>query len=156
MRMLWQFHSEPDRQAWQAATRLNFQALREAIEDNGVNVNLMDGQGYSLLHRILISFERSTQTPDVLLSMVNFLLEKGASVDIQCPEGTALHVAVMQNNLEAVRGILKAGADLEVHNPNGKTPLDVAKEKHFQDIIALLEGAEVVLEANAAGMTALR
>lgn len=42
---------------------------------------------------------------------------------------TALHFAVAQNNTDAVRRLLEAGADVLQKNNDGKTPLDQAFEK---------------------------
>jgi hypothetical protein len=54
---------------------------------------------------------------------------------------TPLHWAVSRNNLEAVRALLEAGADVSPRSWYG-TPLDGAREKHFDQVAALLEEYE--------------
>eukprot|EP01102_Stenamoeba_stenopodia_P007660 TRINITY_DN215_c0_g5_i1.p1 TRINITY_DN215_c0_g5~~TRINITY_DN215_c0_g5_i1.p1 ORF type:complete len:374 (+),score=83.82 TRINITY_DN215_c0_g5_i1:160-1281(+) len=74
---------------------------------------------------------------DLTLS-VSALLAKGASVSIGDKRGnTALHYAVMKNNLGVVKLLLQAGADPSVKSSAG-TCFDLAKGK--QQLLDLLEG----------------
>ncbi len=78
---------------------------------------------------------------------VNLLLSKGASIDTPNKFGdTALHLAAENNHPEVVKILLKNKADKNIKNTddgNGnkisKTALDIAKEKKYTDIVALLE-----------------
>lgn len=59
--------------------------------------------------------------------MVTFLLEKGLTpADADKEHYTALHLAVMGNNLRAVEVLLRSGADVNVLMPHWDTPLHVA------------------------------
>lgn len=70
------------------------------------------------------------------MSMANLLLSKGANINHVGGEGTAL----MENlkNSERVKYLLEKGADKTVVH-KGKTALDMAKEKGYQDSVKLLE-----------------
>ena len=52
---------------------------------------------------------------------------------------SALHHAVLENNLEIVRFLVNAGADCHVRDREGHTALDYARTSGFDEIIALLE-----------------
>ena len=69
------------------------------------------------------------------------LIEYGIDIDKQGPYNgyTALHDAIWQNNVEVVKVLLEAGADLTLTSHDGKTPLDFAKARHHQEIVALIE-----------------
>lgn len=54
-------------------------------------------------------------------------------------ENTLLHKAVEFNNLDAVKKLLKAGANANIKNTLNKTPLDVAKQMNRAEIIKLLD-----------------
>lgn len=54
---------------------------------------------------------------------------------------TVLHEAVEKGSLTIVETLLKAGADPERTDHEGKTPLDLAREKGLTDIFGLLEKA---------------
>ncbi|HVL10010.1 MAG TPA: ankyrin repeat domain-containing protein [Burkholderiaceae bacterium] len=51
---------------------------------------------------------------------------------------TALHIACTQGHTGIVSQLLKAGADRRLHNHAGQTPLMLAKEQGFMEIVSLL------------------
>merc|ERR1712100_236066 len=53
-----------------------------------------------------------------------------------------LHYAVLENNPKIVKELLSRGAKHELPDTAGKTPLQHAREKGFQEIVALLEKQE--------------
>ena len=52
---------------------------------------------------------------------------------------TALHDAIWQSNVETVEVLLNAGANLNLKSNSGQTPLDFAKARKNERIIALIE-----------------
>ncbi|USD34441.1 MULTISPECIES: ankyrin repeat domain-containing protein [Vibrio] len=52
---------------------------------------------------------------------------------------TPLHDAVWHGHVEAAKALIEVGADTEIRAFDGQTPLDLAKEYHYQEIIDLLE-----------------
>ncbi|UPL02151.1 hypothetical protein LCI18_013085 [Fusarium solani-melongenae] len=57
---------------------------------------------------------------------------------IGCCCGTALHCAVKTRNIEKVEFLVGRGADPNVKDEGGKSPLDWAKEKGFGDAVRVL------------------
>jgi ankyrin repeat protein len=56
------------------------------------------------------------------------------------PTCTALHDAVSQGHADVVEILVKAGARLDIIGHDGKTALDLAKERRSKAILKLLEG----------------
>jgi hypothetical protein len=62
------------------------------------------------------------------LPTVKAFLAHGVNVNAQAREGTALHGAVVQGNLEMIEYLLNQGADINAANPYGDTPLATAAD----------------------------
>ncbi len=54
-------------------------------------------------------------------------------------EKTALHFAVENNHLKVVQVLLKHGADVLESDQNQKTPIEIAKEKGYLELLKLLQ-----------------
>jgi ankyrin repeat protein len=69
------------------------------------------------------------------------LIQHGIDIDAQGPYNgyTALHDAIWQNNVDTAHVIIDAGADLTLRNHEGQTPLEMAKARKRQQIVALIE-----------------
>lgn len=52
---------------------------------------------------------------------------------------TALHMAVKQGDVEVVKTLLQHGADPNLKNARGESPLDIAKEHGHDTIVPLLK-----------------
>jgi hypothetical protein len=94
------------------------------------------------------------------LEMVKLLLSHGASANAETlsmfsklvPSGGAkitsgyynavLHEAVEKNSPQIVEALLEAGADFKRTDHEGKTALDIAREKGFSEIAKILEKCE--------------
>ncbi len=61
---------------------------------------------------------------------VELLIKAGADADFQMEDdgNTALHQAVQRNDLEMIKVLARNGANLELYNWNGQTPIAVAEE----------------------------
>ena len=73
-------------------------------------------------------------------SVVKLLTAKGAQVNSADDDGdTPLHYAVLANSPEIVKLLLALHLNV-LPNNKGQYPLDIAKEKHYAELVGLLEG----------------
>lgn len=73
------------------------------------------------------------------LNYVEYLLNKGASLDLIDTEGwSPLHLAVINNQPEIVKALIEGGADVNAQDYNGLTPLLQAVIDNATDIIEIL------------------
>lgn len=89
--------------------------------------------------------------------MINFLLSRGAEVDIGDINGiTPLHLAVAEGNLEIATILLNAGANINEIDFDRFSPLHVSAQYNYVDLVKLLieRGANPYLE-DVEGVTAL-
>ncbi|XP_040375778.1 protein VAPYRIN-like [Oryza brachyantha] len=64
---------------------------------------------------------------------------------------TALHVAAAAGEAEAAAALVDMGADAAATDARGRTPLDVAREKSYQEVVDILERWELVMTAARRG-----
>lgn len=111
----------------QLATQNNSPELIRLLIDNGANVAAADSK--PLINAIQKRMD---------LEILDLLIKAGARLNAKTPGGnTALHVAVLLKNTDAVRFLLERGADFEIKNLDGKTPLDFSEND--QEIKKLFE-----------------
>jgi ankyrin repeat protein len=73
-------------------------------------------------------------------NITKMLLEAGAEVNVKQQAGfTALHAAAQTGNIEMIVLLLEYAADLNVRMEGGKLPADLAEEKGFAEIAAILK-----------------
>ena len=74
------------------------------------------------------------------ISAASLLLDRGASLHgVAARQGdTALHVAVMSTNMETLKFLLESGANVEILDSFGNTPLYRALERHNGDATQIL------------------
>ncbi len=73
------------------------------------------------------------------LDFARELLDAGAQVNTRGPQGTtALHLAAMTANAQAIELLLKRGADPTLRDAQGKTALDHAREQRARAAVAML------------------
>jgi E3 ubiquitin-protein ligase HECTD1 len=94
-------------------------ALIDAIESGGIDVNCMDEVGQTLLN-----WASSFGTKE----MVEFLCEKGADVN-RGQRSSSLHYAACFGRPGIAKVLLKHGANPDLRDEDGKTPLDKARER---------------------------
>jgi ankyrin repeat protein len=74
------------------------------------------------------------------LEMIDFLLEKGASIEQpDFGDWTPLHRAVTEKGHESVKKLLERGANVNAKTKEGKTALDMAKEKELNKVVAVIK-----------------
>ena len=67
------------------------------------------------------------------------LLESGAKTDMTDPSGnTPLHLAVMKGHADVVKILLDHESNIHAKNSQGQTPLTLASDHDFTDVIDLL------------------
>lgn len=108
------------------------EALIEAIETGGIDVNCMDDVGQTLLN-----WASAFGT----LEMVEFLCEKGADVN-KGQRSSSLHYASCFGRPGIAKVLLKHGANPDLRDEDGKTPLDKARERPdegHREVAAILQ-----------------
>jgi ankyrin repeat protein len=117
---------------------------------NPVLVNVKDSaRGETALH--IVAGERN-------LSWLQFLMSKGARVDIQNREGyTPLAVAAQLGWVEGAEQLLSRGAAVDLSNGRGETPLILAVQRRDLAMVRLLlaKGANPNKPDRVAGYSAL-
>lgn len=94
-------------------------ALIEAIETGGIDVNCMDDVGQTLLN-----WASAFGT----LEMVEYLCDKGADVN-KGQRSSSLHYAACFGRPGIAKVLLRHGANPDLRDEDGKTPLDKARER---------------------------
>uniref|UniRef100_W8ARD3 E3 ubiquitin-protein ligase n=1 Tax=Ceratitis capitata TaxID=7213 RepID=W8ARD3_CERCA len=108
------------------------EALQEAIETGGIDVNCMDDVGQTLLN-----WASAFGT----LEMVEYLCEKGADVN-KGQRSSSLHYAACFGRPSIAKVLLKYGAYPDLRDEDGKTPLDKARERAddgHREVAAILQ-----------------
>ena len=76
------------------------------------------------------------------ISTVQTLLKKGENVNATDKDGnTALHYAVAMDNAEMVGVLLASGADMNIENSKGWSPLKIAEQKQVPHVTEVLQNA---------------
>ncbi len=138
-----------------AASVSNIVAVQKLLE-KGANPNILDKEGMSPLH-VAALYGREAEIFDLLVA------HGKVSVDHVDGNGqTALHLAARNVNIGAVQKLLERGANPNITNKWGQSPLHVAaRQRNGKTIIDLLleaqkvKGMGDVNDQNEKGMTAL-
>ncbi|XP_049867951.1 E3 ubiquitin-protein ligase Ufd4 isoform X3 [Pectinophora gossypiella] len=97
-------------------------ALLAAVSSGAVDVNFTDDVGQTLLNWAAAFGTRE---------MVEFLCEKGADVN-KGQRSSSLHYAACFGRPAIAKVLLRYGANADLRDEDGKTPLDKARERHDQ------------------------
>lgn len=109
-------------------------ATIEWILDYGVDLAAVDEDGYTPLLAAVES------TREDRLAVLARLIGAGAPLNGRGLHGwTAAHMAAAQDDVEALRLLVEAGADLTVRADGGVTPLDEAQDREMSRAVAFLE-----------------
>lgn len=109
--------------------------IMEMLIDAGADVNVRDQSGFTPL---IYAACRPGNNP-----LIEILLRSGAEINatVEVSGFTALAFAVTMKHTETVRLLIKAGADLELPDNSGNTPLMRAKSNGAEEIVKLLTEA---------------
>ena len=114
------------------------------------DINHMAAGSFSALHRATMAG---------FVEYMEILLDNGANIDIKSLEtgGTPLHTAANRKFIDATRYLIKRGANLEILDNEGFTPLSVAAHEYIlQNVQALVEaGAKINVKTTTDNMTPL-
>ena len=124
-------------------------ALIEAVESGQVEVNFMDDVGQTLLN-----WASAFGTQE----MVEYLCSKGADVN-KGQRSSSLHYAACFGRPAIGRVLLRHGANPDLRDEDGKTPLDKARERNdegHREVAALLQspGDWMIPAASSSGSQA--
>ncbi|XP_011314687.1 E3 ubiquitin-protein ligase HECTD1 isoform X8 [Fopius arisanus] len=107
-------------------------ALIEAIDSGGIEVNFMDDVGQTLLN-----WASAFGTQE----MVEFLCDRGADVN-KGQRSSSLHYAACFGRPAIAKVLLRHGANPDLRDEDGKTPLDKARERSdegHREVAAILQ-----------------
>ncbi|XP_035217646.1 arfGAP with SH3 domain, ANK repeat and PH domain-containing protein-like [Stegodyphus dumicola] len=114
-----------------------YQLLQAFVEGVDLTAVLPNSTMAETSLHIAVSQEDGTS-----LHIVDFLVQNSSSLDKQTKDGsTALHICSLRNQAECMKLLLRSGANPQIENREGKTPLDIAKEKEHHTCAELLEHA---------------
>jgi len=101
----------------------------------GANVNAKNSQRETPLHKAVIN-------PRIRMILVELLINAGAKVNESVKGGTPLHYAVQLSRTDLVTILMANGADLNVKDSRGDTPLDLCKQFKNEAVLRKLQEFE--------------
>lgn len=116
---------------------------RETLEDllsNGAKVNAVSKNAMQVrpIHSAV-----ACRRHEAALSMAESLLANGADVNVAQQGGwTPLHQAAGHGQIELVCLLLNYGADVASKNEEGKTPINLARENEYTEVVNVLRAGE--------------
>ena len=109
---------------------LQFVNILLSYEDSPATVDIADKTGIVPLH---IAAARN------YCSVIEMLIEQGANINrVDNFGSSAVHFATFSGAVDAVKVFLTQKADISTKDGQGKTPMDVAKDRHFTKCERLL------------------
>jgi uncharacterized protein len=116
-----------------AVARRGDTALMSLLLDTGLDPNLLDSRGFSLL--MIAAYSDQAE-------MVRLLAGRGADPNLPDPNGnTPLMGTAFKGSIEVARNLLECEADPSITNGDGATALDFAKKFGHTELAELLERA---------------
>jgi ankyrin repeat protein len=107
-------------------------ALLTLLTQHGANLQVLNEQGRSLLH--------ISASHDAYLPITEYLLAQGNAVNSVASDGfTPLHEAAVHGSMANLACLLNNGADLQLTDHYGLTPLAMAKQLRHYRVVNCLE-----------------
>lgn len=116
-----------------AAVEGKTEFVRAMLAQKLVDVNLVDIDGCSAVYYAAANGHEQ---------VLRVLLENGGDPNVVSIRRTPLHCATEWRRVECVTLLLAHGADTSVVDKSGLTPLEVAREKRFDELVEMLQGVE--------------
>ena len=106
----------------------------EYLIHHGGDVNKTDNDGWTALHNASFKGHRR---------IIEILGEHGGELNMKATSGwaegmTSLHMAIDMEQVSSAEALIKNGADVNMKNKEGKTPVRLAKEAGLESIVSLL------------------
>ena len=116
----------------------NYNLLNYLLKNKIININEVDHEGYNGLFWYLFSIKRKINEKND--NIFGLLLNNKININHHDNYGdTALHWSIrLKLRKEIIKLLLDYGAEVNIKNNKGKTPLDIAIEKGDTEIINLL------------------
>lgn len=107
----------------------------------GADVNAKDCCGWPPLHCVVACTNN--------VEVIRVLIGAGARVNDSIPDcqSTVLHWAARFNRPKVIQELLAHGAEMNVYDAEGQTPLDIARKKGHFDCAAIFEAYQSFLRA---------
>ncbi|MFO7955892.1 MAG: ankyrin repeat domain-containing protein [Candidatus Brocadiia bacterium] len=103
----------------------------EFLLQRGVPVNATNYSGFTPLHH-------AAAYGDV--EAVKVLIDAGAAFNAPTPWGaTPLHRAASMGRSDSARALLEAGADPTLMDNHGRAPIDMARERKYEELVQMME-----------------
>jgi len=115
------------------AAYLGFDTIVRLLLEAGADVEAVDpGMKATALHAAAYAGRT-----EAARQLINYHID----IDKQGPYNgyTALHDAIWQNHIETAKLIINSGANLNLKNHAGQTPLNFARSKNLHDLADLIE-----------------
>jgi hypothetical protein len=113
----------------------------ELALEKGADVNHVDKNGNTVLHKLSHYFKKESNTN---LELIDLLIKNGANVNARDSKGeTALLISIKNRNSIMAGYLKKNGANIEIENNKGVSPLSLAGDKNDFEMVRLLLGYHI-------------
>jgi len=112
----------------EAASKNDYPSLKQALAEGG-DPNACDLQNNTLL---LLAIKNKNK------DMINSLLSAKVDVNVASQDNSPIHESIRQRNVALLEQLLLAGGNINLKADFGKTPIHIAIQENYWDIVDLL------------------